>query len=130
MERADVILDKIRCKERQLWDIEDEYRDQSRRIEESLADLGDRKQFLERQIAHEEEHMWMILNRFSAPRELASEFYAQIEELYHESQYSFRQREHQLLEEDEENKRNYRRQQDVIEQELQALRRDYASTNE
>ncbi|HFR3767516.1 hypothetical protein ACHBHL_10635 [Streptococcus sp. A27] len=114
----------IRQKERELMEKEESYYRHKRLLEERSIDLGDRRRRLSRLLEQERKKMSLLLNRYQAHSDVASEFYREIQGLEEESEQVYRQSIQSLEEEKQEGMRQFRIEKDQLETELQRLRRE------
>lgn len=129
MESRDVKWEAIRKKERELFDLEDQYYQEKKKLDNKALELDERNSNLEKMISDEVDKMYQILRKFSATSDDVREYFTEIEEF---KDYSDRvYREHRIKLEDERDKydNEFRKKRNELDEEFQKLRRDYASTN-
>ncbi|MGQ7409877.1 hypothetical protein ACTGWG_12620, partial [Streptococcus suis] len=80
----------IRQKERELMEKEEGYYRHKRLLEERSVDLGDRRRRLSRLLEQEREKMSLLLNRYQAHPDEASDFYRDLQGLAEASEQVYR----------------------------------------
>lgn len=130
MANADVIWEKLQKQERLLMDFEEEADRTKRQFEAKHQDLHDRWQLFHQLISQENDQMTMLLSRYNASYEDASDFFRLSDGLVDEADFVYRQKQDQLYIEEEEFERQFYRKRDDLEEELYQIRRDYADADE
>ncbi|HEL1640287.1 TPA: hypothetical protein TXL57_001216 [Streptococcus suis] len=130
MANADVIWEKLQKQERLLMDFEEESDRIKRQFEAKHQDLHDRWQLFHQLISQENDQMTMLLSRYGASHEDASDFFRLSDSLVEEADFVYRQKQDQLYIEEEEFERQFYRKRDDLEEELYQIRRDYADADE
>ena len=130
MERKDVKWEEIRDKERELFNLEEQYYQQKKELDSKVFDLDERNANLEKLMSEEVDKMYQVLRKFDSTADDVREYFTEIENLRHFSDQVYR--EHRIKLEDEREKYNneFRKKRNDLDEEFHKLRRDYASTNE
>lgn len=129
MESRDVKWEAIRKKERELFDLEDQYYQEKKKLDNKALELDERNSNLEKMISDEVDKMYQILRKFSSTSDDVSNYFIELEELKDYSDQVYRG--HRMKLEDERDKydNEFRKKRNELDEEFQKLRRDYASTN-
>lgn len=129
MESRDVKWEAIRKKERELFDLEDQYYQEKKKLDNKALELDERNSNLEKMISNEVDKMYQILRKFSATSYDVREYFTELEELKDYSDQVYRGHRMKLEEERERYDKEFRQKRNDLDEEFQKLRRDYASTN-
>ena len=129
MESRDVKWDAIRQKERELFDLEDQYYQEKKKLDNKVFNLDERNANLEKLLSDEVDKMYQILRKFSATSDDVREYFTEIEEFKDYSDRVYREHRIKLEEERERYDKEFRKKRNELDEEFQKLRRDYASTN-
>lgn len=130
MERKDVKWEEIREKERELFNLEEQYYRQKKELDKKALDLDERNANLEKLMSEEVDKMYQILRKFSSTVDDVKEYFTEIENLRHFSNQVYRDRRIKLEDEREKYDNEFRKKRNDLDEEFHKLRRDYASTNE
>lgn len=130
MESRDVKWDAIRQKERELFDLEDQYYQEKKKLDNKVFNLDERNANLEKLLSDEVDKMYQILRKFSATSDDVREFFTEIEEFKDYSDQVYRGHRMKLEEERERYDKEFRKKRNELDEEFHKLRREYASTNE
>ena len=130
MERKDVKWEEIREKERELFNLEEQYYQQKKELDNKAFDLDERNANLERIITEEVDKMYQILRKFSSTADDVKDYFTEIENLRNFSNQVYRGHRIKLEEERERYDKEFRKKRNELDEEFQKLRRNYASTNE
>ena len=130
MERKDVKWEEIREKERELFNLEEQYYQQKKELDNKAFDLDERNANLERIITEEVDKMYQILRKFSSTADDVKDYFTEIENLRNFSNQVYRDRRIKLEDEREKHDNEFRKKRNDLDEEFHKLRRDYASTNE
>ncbi|HEL2576793.1 TPA: hypothetical protein TZ704_001982 [Streptococcus suis] len=114
----------IRQKERELMEKEEGYYRHKRLLEERSVDLDDRRRRLSHLLEQEREKMSLLLNRYQAHPDEASDFYRDLQGLEEASEQVYRQSIQNLEEEKQVAMRRFHLEKYQLETELQGLRRE------
>ena len=130
MERKDVKWEEIREKERELFNLEEQYYQQKKELDNKAFDLDERNANLEKLMSEEVDKMYQVLRKFDSTADNVREYFTEIENLRHYSDQAYR--EHRIKLEDEREKcdKEFRKKRNDLDEEFHKLRRYYASTNE
>lgn len=130
MERKDVKWEEIREKERELFNLEEQYYQQKKELDNKAFDLDERNANLEKLMSEEVDKMYQVLRKFDSTADDVREYFTEIENLRHYSDQAYR--EHRIKLEDEREKcdKEFRKKRNDLDEEFHKLRRYYASTNE
>lgn len=130
MERKDVKWEEIRDKERELFNLEEQYYQQKKELDNKAFDLNERNANLEKLMSEEVDKMYQVLRKFDSTADDVREYFTEIENLRHYSDQAYR--EHRIKLEDEREKcdKEFRKKRNDLDEEFHKLRRYYASTNE
>ena len=130
MERKDVKWEEIREKEIELFNLEEQYYQQKKELDNKAFDLDERNANLERIITEEVDKMYQILRKFSSTADDVKDYFTEIENLRNFSNQVYRDRRIKLEDEREKHDNEFRKKRNDLDEEFHKLRRDYASTNE
>ena len=130
MESRNVKWDDIRQKERDLFDLENQYYQEKKKLDNKALDLDERNANLEKLMSEEVDKMYQILRKFSSTADDVKEYFTEIENLRHFSNQVYRDHKIKLEDEREKYDNEFRKQRNDLDEEFHKLRRDYASTNE
>lgn len=130
MERKDVKWEEIRDKERELFDIENQYYQEKKKLDNKALELDERNSNLEKLISDEVDKMYQILKKFSSTADDVRKYFLEIEELKDYSDQVYRGHRIKLEDEREKYDNESRKKRNDLDEEFQKLRREYASTNE
>jgi len=125
MERKDVKWEEIRDKERELFNLEDQYYQQKKELDNKAFDLNERNENLEKLMSEEVDKMYEILRKFSSTPDDVSDYFTEMDNLIYFSEHRIK-----LEDEREKNYKEFRKKRNELDEEFHKLRRDYASTNE
>ena len=130
MERKDVKWEEIREKERELFNLEEQYYQQKKELDNKAFDLDERNANLEKLMSEEVDKMYQVLRKFDSTADDVREYFTEIENLRHFSDQAYR--EHRIKLEDEREKcdKEFRKKRNDLDEEFHKLRRYYACTNE
>lgn len=129
MESRDVKWEAIRKKERELFDLEDQYYQEKKKLDNKALELDERNSNLEKMISDEVDKMYQILRKFSSTSDDVRNYFIELEELKDYSDQVYRGHRMKLEEERERYDKEFRQKRNDLDEEFQKLRRDYASTN-
>ena len=130
MERKDVKWEEIKEKERELFTLEDQYYQEKKKLDNKALDLDERNANLEKLISEEVDKMYHILRKFETSADYVRDYFTDIENLRYHSNQVYRTNEIKLEEEKEKIDKEFRQRKNILDEEHQKLRRNYASTNE
>ena len=130
MERKDVKWEEIREKERELFNLEEQYYRQKKELDNKSLDLDKRNANLEKLISEEVDKMYHISRKFETSADDVKEYFTEIENLRHFSNQVYRDHKIKLEDEREKYDKEFRKKRNELDEEFHKLRRDYASTNE
>ena len=130
MERKDVKWEEIREKERELFNLEEQYYRQKKELDKKALDLDERNASLEKLMSEEVDKMYQVLRKFDSTADDVREYFTEIENLRHFSDQVYRENRIKLEDEIEKNDKEFRKKRNELDEEFHKLRRDYASTNE
>lgn len=130
MESRYVKWDAIRQKEREILNLEEQYYLEKNKLEKKTLELEERSARLERIMNEEADKMYLVLRKFSSPADCVREYFTEIENLRYHSNQVYRTNEIKLEEEKEKIDKEFRQRKNILDEEYQKLRRNYASTNE
>lgn len=130
MERKDVKWEEIREKERELFNLEEQYYQQKKELDNKAFDLNERNANLEKLMSQEVDKMYQILRKFDSTADDVREYFTEIENLRHFSDQVYREHRIKLEDEIEKYDKEFRKKRNDLDEEFYRLRRDYASTNE
>lgn len=130
MERKDVKWEEIRDKERELFNLEEQYYQQKKELDNKAFDLNERNANLEKLMSQEVDKMYQVLRKFDSTADDVREYFTEIENLRHFSDQVYREHRIKLEDEIEKYDKEFRKKRNDLDEEFYRLRRDYASTNE
>ena len=130
MERKDVKWEEIREKEREPFNLEEQYYQQKKELDDKALDLDERNANLEKLISEEVDKMSHILRKFETSVDDVGDYFTEIENLRYHSNQVYRTNEIKLEEEKEKIDKEFQQRKNILDEEYQKLRRNYASTNE
>ena len=130
MESRDVKWVAIRQKERELFDLEDQYYQEKKKLDNKALELDERNANLEKLISDEVDKMYQILRKFKSTDDDVRNYFIELEELKDYSDQVYRGHRIKLEEERERYDKEFRKKRNELDEEFHKLRRDYASTNE
>ena len=129
MESRDVKRVAIRQKERELFDLEDQYYQEKKKLDNKALELDERNANLEKLISDEVDKMYQILRKFKSTDDDVRNYFIELEELKDYSDQVYRGHRIKLEEERERYDKEFRKKRNELDEEFQKLRRNYASTN-
>lgn len=129
MESRDVKWDAIRQKERELLNLEEQYYQQKKKLEKKTLELEERSAKLEKIMDEEADKMYLVLRKFSSTADCDRDYFTEIENLRYHSNQVYRTKGIKLEEEKEKLDKEFRQRKNILDEEYQKLRRNYASTN-
>ena len=129
MESRDVKWDALRQKERELLNLEEQYYQQKKKLDNKALELDERNANLEKLISDEVEKMYQILKKFKSTDDDVRNYFIELEELKDYSDQVYRGHRIKLEEERERYDKEFRKKRNELDEEFQKLRRNYASTN-
>lgn len=129
MESRDVKWEAIRKKERELFDLEDQYYQEKKKLDNKALELDERNYNLEKMISDEVDKMYQILRKFSSTSDDVKNYFTELEEMKDYSDQVYRGHRMKLEEEREKFDKEFRKKRNELDEEFQKLRRNYASTN-
>ena len=129
MESRDVKWVAIRQKERELFDLEDQYYQEKKKLDNKALELDERNANLEKLISDEVDKMYQILRKFKSTDDDVRNYFIELEELKDYSDQVYRGHRIKLEEERERYDKELRKKRNELDEEFQKLRRNYASTN-
>lgn len=129
MESRDVKWEAIRKKERELFDLEDQYYQEKKKLDNKALELDERNYNLEKMISDEVDKMYQILRKFSSTSDDVKNYFTELEEMKDYSDQVYRGHRMKLEEERERFDKEFRKKRNELDEEFQKLRRNYASTN-
>ncbi|EHI76619.1 hypothetical protein HMPREF9184_01264 [Streptococcus sp. oral taxon 058 str. F0407] len=130
MERKDVKWEEIREKKRELFNLEEQYYQQKKELDNKVFDLDERNANLEKLMSEEVDKMYQVLRKFDSTADDVREYFTEIENLRHFSDQVYREHRIKLEDEIEKYDKEFRKKRNDLDEEFYRLRRDYASTNE
>lgn len=130
MESRDVKWDAVRQKEREILNLEEQYYLAERSSNSSVFFSNFFFSRLEKIMNEEADKMYLVLRKFSSPADCVREYFTDIENLRYHSNQVYRTNEIKLEEEKEKIDKKFRQRKNILDEEYQKLRRNYASTNE
>ncbi|WP_449458467.1 hypothetical protein [Streptococcus suis] len=98
---SDLIWERIRKREQELFDLEDGYNQEKNKIEARQEDLEQRQNALKLLIEREQEEMRCFLSCHSLDYDAALSFFQELDQLQEESFYQYRQEMDQLFQQGE-----------------------------
>ena len=90
MERKDVKWEEIREKERELFNLEEQYYQQKKELDNKAFDLNERNANLEKLMSDEVDKMYQVLRKFSSTADDVRDYFTEIENLRHFSEQVYR----------------------------------------
>lgn len=129
MESRDVKWVAIRQKERELFDLEDQYYQEKKKLDNKALEIDERNANLEKLISDEVDKMYQILRKFKSTDDDVRNYFIELEELKDYSDQVYRGHRIKLEEERERYDKEFRKKRNELDEEFQKLRRNYASTN-
>ena len=129
MESRDVKWVAIRQKERELFDLEDQYYQEKKKLDNKALELDERNANLEKLISDEVDKMYQILRKFKSTDDDVRNYFIELEELKDYTDQVYRGHRIKLEEERERYDKEFRKKRNELDEEFQKLRRNYASTN-
>lgn len=103
---------------------------EKKKLEKKTLELEERSARLEKIMNEEADKMYLVLRKFSSPADCVREYFTDIENLRYHSNQVYRTNEIKLEEEKEKIDKKFRQRKNILDEEYQKLRRNYASTNE
>ena len=129
MESRNVKWDAIRQKEREILNLEEQYYQQKKKLEKKTLELEERSARLEKIMDEEADKMYLVLRKFSSTADCVREYFTELESLRYHSNQVYRTKGIKLEEEKEKIDKEFRQRKNILDEEYQKLRRNYASTN-
>ena len=129
MESRNVKWVAIRQKERELFDLEDQYYQEKKKLDNKALEIDERNANLEKLISDEVDKMYQILRKFKSTDDDVRNYFIELEELKDYSDQVYRGHRIKLEEERERYDKEFRKKRNELDEEFQKLRRNYASTN-
>ena len=129
MESRNVKWDAIRQKEREILNLEEQYYQQKKKLEKKTLELEERSAKLEQIMDEEADKMYLVLRKFSSTADCVREYFTELESLRYHSNQVYRTNGIKLEEEKEKLDKEFRQRKNILDEEYQKLRRNYASTN-
>ena len=126
MEQSDLVFQKLKAKEKEYYDLEDEYLKQKATFTNQRNELYERRDRLARIVEDEAGKMTAFLQKGQYSYQDGDQFYRSLQQLMEDSQFVCRQREDELQYQEDLLNRDYRKKQDELEQTIGDLRRSYA----
>ena len=130
MESRNVKWDAIRQKEWELFDLEDQYYQEKKKFDNKALELDERSARLEKLMDEESDKLYQVLRKFSSTADCVRDYFTEIENLRYHSNQVYRTKGIKLEEEKEKIDKEFRQRKNILDEEYQKLRRNYASTNE
>ena len=130
MESRNVKWDAIRKKEREILNLEEQYYQQKKKLEKKTLELEERSARLEKLMDEESDKLYQVLRKFSSTADCVRDYFTEIENLRYHSNQVYRTKGIKLEEEKEKIDKEFRQRKNILDEEYQKLRRNYASTNE
>ena len=128
MEQSDLVFQKLKAKEKEYCDLEDEYLKQKATFTNQRNELYERRDRLARIVEDEAGKMTAFLQKGQYSYQDGEQFYRSLQQLMEDSQFVCRHREDELQYQEDLLNRDYRKKQDELEQTIGDLRRSYART--
>lgn len=128
MEQSDLVFQKLKAKEKEYYDLEDEYLKRKATFTNQYNELYERRDRLARIIEDEASKMDAFLQKGQHSYQDGEQFYRSLQQLMEDSQFACRRREDELQYREDLLNRDYRKKQDELEQTIGDLRRSYART--
>lgn len=126
MEQSDLVFQKLKVKEKEYHDLEDEYLKRKATFTNQYNELYERRDRLARIVENEASKMDAFLQKGQHSYQDGEQFYRTLQQLMEDSQFACRRREDELQYHEEVLDRDYRKKQDELEQTIGDLRRSYA----
>ena len=126
MEQSDLVFQKLKAKEKEYHDLEDEYLKQKATFTNQRNELYERRDRLARIVDDEASKMTAFLQKGQYSYQDGEQFYRSLQQLMEDSQFVCRRREDELQYQEDLLNRDYRKKQDELEQTIGDLRRSYA----
>ena len=126
MEQSDLVFQKLKAKEKEYYDLEDEYLKQKATFTNQRNELYERRDRLARIVDDEASKMTAFLQKGQYSYQDGEQFYRSLQQLMEDSQFACRRREYELQYQEDLLNRDYRKKQDELEQTIGDLRRSYA----
>ena len=126
MEQSDLVFQKLKAKEKEYHDLEDEYLKQKATFTNQRNELYERRDRLARIVDDEASKMTAFLQKGQYSYQDGEQFYRSLQQLMEDSQFACRRREYELQYQEDLLNRDYRKKQDELEQTIGDLRRSYA----
>ena len=126
MEQSDLVFQKLQAKEKEYYDLEDEYLKQKATFTNQRNELYKRRDRLARIVEDEASKMTAFLQKGQYSYQDGEQFYRSLQQLMEDSQFACRRREYELQYQEDLLNRDYRKKQDELEQTIGDLRRSYA----
>lgn len=126
MEQSDLVFQKLKAKEKEYHDLEDEYLKQKATFTNQRNELYERRDRLARIVEDEAGKMTAFLQKGQYSYQDGEQFYRSLQQLMEDSQFVCRRREDELQYQEDLLNRDYRKKQDELEQTIGDLRRSYA----
>ena len=126
MEQSDLVFQKLKAKEKEYHDLEDEYLKQKATFTNQRNELYERRDRLARIVEDEASKMDAFLQKGQHSYQDGEQFYRSLQQLMEDSQFMCRRREDELQYREDLLNRDYRKKQDELEQTIGDLRRSYA----
>lgn len=130
MGTRDIITDEIYQKTQSLYQLEDDYRLWISEQDRLQDDLFQRSKLLERIIQQEHEYGLAILRRFDLSHQEGASFFNELDWLLQDSEHHHRRLQQEIEWKREDKHSTFLKKQREIEDEIDQLRRQYASTDE
>ena len=128
MEQSDLVFQKLKAKEKEYYDLEDEYLKRKATFTNQRNELYERRDRLARIVEDEAGKMDVFLQKGQHSYQDGEQFYRSLQQLMEDSQFTCRRREDELQHHEEMLDRDYRKKQDELERTIGDLRRSYART--
>ena len=126
MEQSDLVFQKLKAKEKEYHDLEDEYLKQKATFTNQRNELYERRDRLARIVDDEASKMTAFLQKGQYSYQDGEQFYRSLQQLMEDSQFMCRRREDELQYREDLLNRDYRKKQDELERTIGDLRRSYA----
>lgn len=128
MEQSDLVFQKLKAKEKEYYDLEDEYLKRKATFTNQRNELYERRDRLARIVEDEASKMTAFLQKGQHSYQDGEQFYRSLQQLMEDSQFACRRREDELQYREDLLDRDYRKSRDELEQTIGDLRRSYART--
>lgn len=128
MDRSDVILQNLKTKKREYNELEDDYRLKKATLTEAYNEMYERRKRLSRIVDEEASKMNAFLHHVQQMYQDAEDFYRGLHQLMEESQIAYQHRNESLQQREEILDKNYWKQRNDLENDIDKLRRLYVST--